>query len=308
MEYLPEGGGSHHWVLTDGDGLRHFVTVDDLDGKDWLGHTRQAVFGGLQRALGTAAELRYGAGLEFVAAAVPAGDGELVHRLDSRYAVSVFPFLAGRSYPFGPYADERLRGQALELIAVLHRSTPAVRGLASGHVPGFTGRGDLDAFLLDPERPWDGGPFSQAAHRQVADRAADLARLTAGFDHLTVVTAPARADQVITHGEPHPANLMSVGGRVVLIDWDTAALAPPERDISLIAAGPGDIDRYQEAAGRALDPAVITLYRLRWYLDDLASAIRMFRRQHRDTPDTRQWRDALAPQLEQLPRWQELLD
>lgn len=42
------------------------------------------------------------------------------------------------------------------------------------------------------------------------------------------------------------------------------------------------------AAGRALDPAVIILHRLRWYLDDLASAIRMFRRQRRDTPDTRQ--------------------
>ena len=72
MEYLPEGGGSHHWVLTDGDGVRHFVTVDDLDGKDWLGDTRQGVLGGLQRALGTAAELRHGAGLGFVAAPVPA--------------------------------------------------------------------------------------------------------------------------------------------------------------------------------------------------------------------------------------------
>jgi spectinomycin phosphotransferase len=100
---------------------------------------------------------------------------------------------------------------------------------------------------------------------------------------------------------------MSVGGRVVLIDWDTAALAPPERDVCLIASGPGDIDHYQEAAGRELDPAVITLYRLRWYLDDLGSAIRMFRHRHRDTPGTRQWRDGLAPQLEQLRRWLDLL-
>jgi spectinomycin phosphotransferase len=308
MEYLPEGGGSHHWILTDGDGLYHFVTVDDLDGKDWLGDTRQTVFGGLQRALGTAAELRHRGGLEFVAAPVPARDGEFVRRLDSRYAVSVFPFLAGRSYPFGPYPDERLRGQALELITALHQSTPAVRELAPVYVLGFTGRGDLDAFLLDPERPWDGGPFSQGAHRRVAARTADLARLAAGFDHLAAATAPARADPVITHGEPHPANLVSVGGRLVLIDWDTVALAPPERDVCLIAVGPGDIDHYQEAVGRELDPAVITLYRLRWYLDDLGSAIRMFRHRHRDTPDTRQWWHGLAPQLEQLPRWLDLLD
>lgn len=308
VEYLPEGGGGHHWVLTGADGLRHFVTVDDLDGKDWLGGTRQAVFGGLRRALGTAAALRHQAGLEFVVAPVPARDGELLRRLDGRYAVSVFPFLAGRSYPFGPYPDERLRGQALEMIAALHQSTAAVRGLAPAHMLTFSGRGDLDAFLLDPGRPWDGGPFSQGAHRLAAARATDLARLAAGFDHLADATAPARADPVITHGEPHPANLMSAGGRLVLIDWDTAALAPPERDVSLVAAGPGDTDRYQQAAGRELDPAVITLYRLRWYLDDLASAIRMFRHEHRYTPDTRQWQQDLAPMLEQLARWLDLLD
>ena len=52
---------------------------------------------------------------------------------------------------------------------------------------------------------------------------------------------------------------------------------------------------------------VITLYQARWYLDDLASAVRLLRNRHRDTPDTRQWRDSLAPWLEQLPRWLELL-
>jgi hypothetical protein len=52
---------------------------------------------------------------------------------------------------------------------------------------------------------------------------------------------------------------------------------------------------------------VITLYRLRWYLDDLASAIRLFRHRHRDTPDTRRWWRALAPQLKQLPQWLDLL-
>jgi hypothetical protein len=47
---------------------------------------------------------------------------------------------------------------------------------------------------------------------------------------------------------------------------------------------------------------------LRWYLDNLASAIRLFRNRDRDTPDTRRWRDGLAPVLEQLPKWLDLLD
>jgi spectinomycin phosphotransferase len=97
---------------------------------------------------------------------------------------------------------------------------------------------------------------------------------------------------------------MSVDGRLVLIDWDTAALAPPERDLSLIATAPDDdFDAYEQATGRAVDPDVITLYRLRWYLDDVASAVRMFHGSHHDTADTRRWWAGLAPRLEQLPRW-----
>ncbi|HYB18938.1 MAG TPA: phosphotransferase [Streptosporangiaceae bacterium] len=308
MEYVPEGGGSHHWKLTGEDGQPHFVTVDDLDDKDWMADTREAVFEGLRRALSTAAALRYEVGLKFVVAPVAAGDGEPLRRLDGRYAVSVFPFLAGRSYPFGPYTDARLRGRALDMIAELHRSTPAVRGGAARHVPRFAGRGDLSAFLLDPDRPWNGGPFSEAARGLLVTRTADLAQLAAGLDRLADATSPARADPVITHGEPHPANLMSVDGRLMLVDWDTAALAPAERDVSLIAtAGNEGVDRYQQAAGRELDPAVITLYRVRWYLDDLASTVRMFRNRHGDTPDTRRWRDGLASRLEQLPQWLELL-
>jgi len=308
MEYVPEGGGGYHWKLIDEDGQPYFVTVDDLDDKDWMADTRGAVFEGLRRALSTAAALRHGAGLDFVAAPIAAGDGGLLHRVDGRYAVSVFPFLAGRSYPFGPYPDARLRGAALDMIAVLHQSTAAVRDRAPHHVPRFAGRGDLNAFLSDPDRPWDGGPFSEAARRLLVTRTADVAQLAAGFDRLADDTSAARADPVITHGEPHPANLMSVDGRLVLIDWDTAALAPPERDVSLIAtAGNDGASRYQEATGHELDPAVLTLYRLRWYLDDLASAIRLFRNRHRDTTDTRRWRDGLAPRLEQLPKWLHLL-
>jgi len=52
-------------------------------------------------------------------------DGGLPRRVDDRYTVCVFPFLADRSYRFGPYTDPLLRGRALEMIAALHRATPA---------------------------------------------------------------------------------------------------------------------------------------------------------------------------------------
>jgi hypothetical protein len=43
------------------------------------------------------------------------------------------------------------------------------------------------------------------------------------------------------------------------------------------------------------------LYRLRWYLDDVSCAVQMFRNPHRDTADTREWWQSLAPLLAELP-------
>jgi len=305
IEYLPKGAGSHHWRLASAKGGLHFVTVDNLDAKPWLGDRRDAVFDGLGHALGTAAALREEAGLEFVVAPIAGRGGEPVRRLDDRYAVSVFPFLAGRSYPFGAHDDPWLRAEAVEMIAALHRSALAGLDIAVSQVPGVGDRAELERFLADPGRTWDGGPFAESARNILAARAAELARLVSGFDRLVDATAPARAHAVITHGEPHPGNLMSVDGRVVLIDWDTVALGPPERDMWLIAGSDEDLRRYQELTGRALDPAVVMLYRLRWYLDDIASAVAMFCNPHRDTADTRLFRDLLPANLAELSRWLE---
>lgn len=115
---------------------------------------------------------------------------------------------------------------------------------------------------------------------------------------------------MITHGEPHPANVMAAGPDLLLVDWDTVGLGPPERDLALIASdgdGSADADdsaaRYRQATGRALSPAILGLYRLRWYLDDVGSAVRLFACPHADTADTRRWRTGLATTLTALPRW-----
>jgi spectinomycin phosphotransferase len=331
MEYLPEGGGAYHWKLSDRSGRVYFVTVDDLDDKDWIGATRPEVLAGLGQALSTATALRDEAALTFVVAPIapetggpldwrtPAarypdgGPDTVLRRVDDRYAVSVFPFLAGRSFAFGPYGDRQLREEALDLVAALHRATPVVEHRAPAHAPGFGGAADLAAFLAGPDQPWITGPFGEEARGLLAEHTTELARLTAAFGQIVERTTPTRAEPVITHGEPHPANLRSSGGQLYLVDWDTVGLGPPERDLSLIMAGDrdlddGDLDRYRRATGRSVDPDAITLYWLRWYLDDLASAVKLFRNAHRDTADTRRWRDALAPQLDRLSGWIERAD
>src|SRR3954447_7021650 len=135
MTYLPEGGGSHHWTVMDRTGQNHFLTVDDLDTKDWMADTRDAVFQGLATALRVAATLRDGANLTFVVAPVPTLDGHLLRRIDDHYAVAVYPYLTGRSFPFGPYTDAHLRRRVLDTIIALHEATPTVRGAAPLHTP-----------------------------------------------------------------------------------------------------------------------------------------------------------------------------
>jgi spectinomycin phosphotransferase len=301
LDYVPEGGGSYHWRAVGAEGS-NFVTVDDLDDKAWLGESRDEVFDGLSTALATAELLRR-SGLGFVLAPMRTREGAVVRRLDSRYAVSVFPFIEGHTHPFGPY-PATLRGAALDMVADLHRSTSVVRDRAARHVLSYGDARDLHALLMEPDRPWHGGPYSEPARRMLADHVSDIGELVSRFDLLSTETAAAREELVITHGEPHPANVIAAHGRLVLVDWDTTALAPPERDLSFVLNEPGrDGDHYQERTGHAVDFDVIAMYQLRWYLDDLASTARLFRRSHEENPDTHGWWQALAPRISLLPNW-----
>jgi spectinomycin phosphotransferase len=305
LEYVPEGGGGHHWKAVDRSGEAHFVTVDDLDNKDWMAESRERACDGLRRAFETAAKLRDEAGLDFVVAPVRDSDGRPLRRVEPRYTVSVFPFIAGETFTFGPHADPELRSRVTEMIVTLHQSTDTVRGIAPRHSLRFGGEREMRAFLVRPGERWLEGPFSEPARILFADQVGDLTRLVGGFDRLVLRTAPKRRRLVITHGEPHPANLISEGGRLHLIDWDTTALAAPERDLSLIATTEAaeQLELYKEATRYEVDADLITLYQLRWYVDDLGSAIRLFRGIHTDTADTRRWFEALPSRLDALPIW-----
>ena len=70
LDYIVEGFGSYHWLALDDGGGRHFVTVDDLDQKGWLGARRETAFAGLRRAFDTATVLRAQGHLDFVVAPV----------------------------------------------------------------------------------------------------------------------------------------------------------------------------------------------------------------------------------------------
>jgi spectinomycin phosphotransferase/16S rRNA (guanine(1405)-N(7))-methyltransferase len=97
--------------------------------------------------------------------------------------------------------------------------------------------------------------------------------------------APARV--VLTHGEPHPGNTMlTADGCWLLIDWDTALVAPPERDLWSLDSGDRTVlDAYASATGVTPRTLLLDLYRLRWDIADIAVDVSRFRRPHAGSVD-----------------------
>ena len=284
LRYAPVGGGSYHWVVADDQRKQWFVTVDDLDDKGWLGRTRPAVLAGLRAAMQAAVTLRREAGLGFVVPPVPARDGQPVLPLGNRHAIAVFPFLHGVPGRWEEGLPVRDRAELVAMLAALHRADPAAVRLPRPEF-GLSWRDDLEAALRELDRPWTGGPFAEPARSLLTAAAVPIRQRLDTLDRWAG-HAPVPAGTVITHGEPHPGNLIrAAGGEVMLIDWDTVGLARPERDLWMVATETGgELRRYTELTGRPVDPAALELYRLRWALDDIACFVRDLRAPHGRTP------------------------
>jgi aminoglycoside phosphotransferase (APT) family kinase protein len=285
-EYAAVGGGSYHWVVTDRTGTRRFVTGDDLETKPWLGGTRDSVFDGLRRAFDTAAALR-DAGLPFVVGPIPTSSGETVVRIGSRYTVALFPFVAGHAGTYGAY-DDATRAAVVSILAELHRATSAVATVARRIELDLPGRSRLEVALAALDEPWSGGPFSERARDALTCHASDVAEWLALFDRLATDVAGRGGDWVVTHGEPHAANVLSTGDGHRLVDWDTVALAPPERDLWILVGDSSDEEavHYAAATGHQLDQAALDFFRLMWDLEDIAAFTALLRSPHAEHADT----------------------
>jgi spectinomycin phosphotransferase len=299
-EYTPVGGGSYHWIVRDRAGRTWFATVDDLDQKRWLGSTRDAVAKGLSIAMELAVALRQDASLPFVLAPVIAGNGAAVVRLGRAYAVTLFPYVDGACGVFGEELPPDERNHLVDMLAALHRAAPG-RIQVPLHEAELAHRHDLETALTDIGRPWDGGPLSEPARALLAPKSAQIRHLLARFDRLAEQATA--LEPVITHGEPHPANLLAADTETLLIDWDTVGLAPPERDLWWVISDSsgGGADRYTRATGRPVDPAALAFYRLRWALDDLSIFAHRLRSGHDHSADAEHALRAIEITLAGLP-------
>ncbi len=110
------------------------------------------------------------------------------------------------------------------------------------------------------------GPFGERAADLLASRAGVLETRFRRYDALVHDALKLRDRMVLTHGEPHPGNTMRTRDGRRLIDWDTALISHPERDLW-----------------------PLDLYRLRWRLNDVAEEARRFSLPHMGDDDAFGW-------------------
>ena len=300
-EHRPVGWGSHHRAVTDAAGSRWFVTADELEHKrmseqEPLG----SAFGRLRASLAAAMDLR-ASGAAFVVAPVRTGDGEPLVRVNNGFGLAVYPFVDGQSFDWGEFSSPQHRLGVLGLVAAVHAAPPAASRHALADDFAVPHRDALEAAFDPASDVADAGPYALRTSLEVRRNAAPIRRLLGRYDGLVsrARSRPGRA--VLTHGEPHPGNTMLTAGGWVLIDWDTALVAPPERDLWSLDPGDGSIlDAYARATGVTPRPALLDLYRLRWDTADIAIDAGRFRRPHAGTPeDDKAW-GLLASLIERL--------
>lgn len=291
--YLPVGFGSHHWTVTSASGTRWFATADTLGSADGLADLEAAlsVPDAAQRAgaPGAHAPLRSVTG----SAVVALGDG---------YALSVQPWLEGLSGRFGDRWADADAAALTAVVAGLH-GIPVSTTRARPEDATMAGAGGL-VRLLDAvatgRRPEvaGAGPLVASVLDLVAHHAGAVREAMATVDE----RLPGDGHVVLTHGEPHPGNVVVTDGGPVLVDWETARVAEPERDLWLLAART-DLDvpgLYAERTGRRPDPARMRRRAVRWALADVVSFVPTLLGAAVETADTAWQLEALTETLEAL--------
>lgn len=291
LDYLPVGFGSHHWDAAAADGARWFVSADDLLARQHAGRSPDDVFAALDRAFRTAAALRDAAALDFVLAPVPSVGGKVLCRFDTRYAIRVEPFVEGVVEESGDFScpdDRRAMGTLLgRLHAASEHVAPDLRERDDCTLPGRAG---LETALAGLDARWDGGPFAEPTRALLRVHAEGVGKRLLAFDRLAARLRTESGPWVVTHGEPHSANVIRTpDGGLRLVDWDTALVAPRERDLWMTLDG--DMtgwDEYREATGAVrLNEQALAFYRERWALAEICMYVTEFRRPHEESDDTR---------------------
>jgi spectinomycin phosphotransferase/16S rRNA (guanine(1405)-N(7))-methyltransferase len=287
-EYLPLGFGSHHWRIVDDQHSSWFATVDDLrlrllGGSDSVADARAR----LRAALVTTRAIA-DAGSDFAVAPIRRTDTEVLGVIGDTYTVALYPYVEGRHFGFGDELGPQERPGVVEILAELHSTAEPIRRTAMVESFEVPQRELLLGALRDLANVWETGPYGEPARELLAAHASLVESMLARHDGQAVEARRHPERMVLTHGEPHPGNLIETSEGWRLVDWDTTLIAPPERDLWLLHPTDHPAESaYSDHTGRRLERPMLTYYRQGWALNDIAAFVSQFRAPHGDDANQR---------------------
>ncbi len=277
IDFLPVGGDGHNY-RAGGHAEPWFVSVKRGNSDPRRTERWALDFDASHRAV---RRLVDEGGLEFLSAAWPRKDGRVTGSFAGRPAV-VQPWLEGETRPHTPDARQIMYTR----IQRLHAATEQFGDLG---LPHETFESDFESTLdqalqLGTEPGRQVGPYSVWLREAVLPKLKAIAetreRFHAARDR---VLARGTAGWVITHGEPHGANVVWTAAGPVLVDCGEMFFAPPERDLGGL-----------EMTG---DPEISKLYGRWWVLSEIAEYTDRLSRPHVDDAEDRRARDQLIQWL-----------
>lgn len=291
LAYLPVGFGDHHWRADCSD-ASYFVTLTDyrLTAKS----PEQ-----LEQALQAVHALR----LPFAIAALPTTSDALVTRVSPHYSVTLFPWLDA---VLPAHEDPVVSAQ---LVAALHRAWrihPVNAPREDFQMPHRAALHDALGALHLPLRT---GPYAEPARTLLRTHASDVRAALELYDRWSVDALSDTRRWCLTHGEPGVHNqLIAANNRRYLVDWESARIAPPERDLAALENPQSGVTAYAASYPESppLRPELIRLYQLWYALAETSVYILQFRRPHTDDANMSEaWRN-FQDFLPTKDRWPEL--
>lgn len=288
LNYVPLGFGSHHWIAEGEDGNKWFVTVDVLRDHH-SGEDERTVFEILTTAFRTAESLQNMAGLKWVIGPTATRAGEPIVRLTNQFSLAVFPHLDVEPTEFGEFRNMADRNEALRLVGQLHNATTTVPvDSLRQDTLAIPNRTRLQDALKTLDATWTAGPFSDPVRLLLREHAAAVMDKLHRSDELAGPVTGDTSAWVITHGEPHAGNVIRTrSGELVIVDWDTVAYAPRERDLwMLVSESNPDWSSYRDATGvTSLSQRALDVYQLQWDLSEIAIYVSWCRKPHERTEE-----------------------
>jgi spectinomycin phosphotransferase len=207
---------------------------------------------------------------------IPTPDGRLWTRLQP-FALVLYPFVAGHDAHAIPLTEDQWRslGAALAGVHAIRLPDDLVRRVPTDAF-GPRWRDALLRFQTRVEREEFDDPAALGLADLLRAERARIDRLARRHEQLAAALRARSPARVLCHGDVHFRNVLvdDADGALYLVDWDTLAFAPPERDFEFVGGrwgGEHEARLMQRGyGGYEPDQTALAYYRYNRIVEDLA--------------------------------------